>query len=138
MSKVKKMTVGGAFKLSLADLMQEMARASPHFIRCVKPNEHKAAHDFDEDLVQKQVFAGLLDPKRDGWLAPRPTRGVLTIHSCCVFFSCVIVVCWRRRVSVNKVSRSDPRLLILWIATELLASSFPPRFSQGLKPAAEC
>lgn len=64
-AKTKKTTVSTEFKNSLAKLMEEMSRASPHFIRCVKPNERKKPRDHDDDLVAKQLrYCGMLETTR--------------------------------------------------------------------------
>jgi len=74
--KTNKTTVGAAFKLSLAKLMTEMNSASPHFIRCLKPNMHKSPKEFDVDLVTKQLrYTGMLETtriRREGY-SYRPT-----------------------------------------------------------------
>ena len=35
----------------------------PHYIRCIKPNETKRPHDWDEQMVKHQVGRGLATVK---------------------------------------------------------------------------
>lgn len=35
--------------------MANLNAAAPHFIRCIKPNSNKRAHDYDGVLVTKQL-----------------------------------------------------------------------------------
>lgn len=43
-------------------LMTDLSRCNQHYIRCIKPNEHKAASQFDFDLVKTQAkYLGLLE-----------------------------------------------------------------------------
>ena len=30
------------------DLVEALMRSTPHYIRCIKPNENKKAHDWDK------------------------------------------------------------------------------------------
>ena len=41
MNKAKALTVGAQFKNSLQVLIEKMNQASPHFVRCIKPNHSK-------------------------------------------------------------------------------------------------
>jgi hypothetical protein len=43
------------FKTSLADLMTKMMSATPHFIRCIKPNGGQQQNVWEPDLVLKQL-----------------------------------------------------------------------------------
>lgn len=74
--KVKRTTVGAAFKVSLEELMMEMSEAAPHFVRCIKPNMQKVPDTFDGELVTKQLrYTGMLETTRirkEGY-AYRPT-----------------------------------------------------------------
>lgn len=77
-AKIKKTSVGYAFKVSLADLMKNMSEASPHFVRCIKPNHLKVPHNFNGDLVTKQLrYTGMMETTRirkEGY-SQRPTFG---------------------------------------------------------------
>lgn len=55
-------TLSSAFKGSLEALMEMLNLATPHFVRCIKPNMKKAAHVFDGPIVQKQLnYTGVLE-----------------------------------------------------------------------------
>jgi len=36
--------------------MQTLAACAPHYIRCIKPNENKAARDWNHERVKHQVL----------------------------------------------------------------------------------
>lgn len=55
MAKKKIQTVGASFKESLVLLMANLNAAAPHFIRCIKPNTNKTSHEYDVELVTKQL-----------------------------------------------------------------------------------
>lgn len=44
-------TVGTYFRYSLMDLLQKMVNGSPHFVRCIKPNDNKSKNCFDREKV---------------------------------------------------------------------------------------
>lgn len=70
----RKPTLGGIFKGSLIHLMNTINSTNVHYIRCIKPNESKAAWLFDGPMVLSQLRAcGVLETIRiscDGF----PTR----------------------------------------------------------------
>ena len=51
----KKQTVGLAFKDSLEELIKTIETTTPHYVRCIKPNEKRSPSDFDERLTLKQL-----------------------------------------------------------------------------------
>ncbi|XP_061511174.1 myosin-IIIb isoform X2 [Anopheles gambiae] len=58
-------TVATYFRYSLMDLLQKMVTGTPQFIRCIKPNELKAAKSFDAAKVLKQLrYTGVLETIR--------------------------------------------------------------------------
>ena len=67
----KKESVGAAFKTSLADLMTKMMSATPHFVRCIKPNMQQAPDTFIDEFVLKQMkYTGVCETvriRRDGY-----------------------------------------------------------------------
>eukprot|EP00117_Sycon_ciliatum_P023999 scpid4577/ scgid0066/ Myosin-IIIb len=84
-AKNGKVTVGGQFRQSLQRLMGKLRNASPHFIRCIKPNRHKMPHDFDQTYVLDQLrYTGVLETvriRREGY-AYRPSFGeFLSVYS---------------------------------------------------------
>ncbi|KAF2354823.1 Myosin head motor domain [Trinorchestia longiramus] len=58
-------TVGTYFRYSLMDLLHKMVNGSPHFVRCIKPNDTKAKNSFDRDKVEQQLrYAGVMETVR--------------------------------------------------------------------------
>jgi myosin heavy subunit len=51
----KPQTVGSAFRESLGGLVQRINRATPHFVRCLKPNMDKSPDLFVDEVVAKQL-----------------------------------------------------------------------------------
>ena len=51
----KKQTVGLAFKDSLEKLIKTIETTTPHYVRCIKPNEKRSPSDFDERLTLQQL-----------------------------------------------------------------------------------
>ncbi|ORE01922.1 hypothetical protein BCV72DRAFT_62883 [Rhizopus microsporus var. microsporus] len=65
MNQAKKPTLGSIFKLSLINLMDTIGETNVHYIRCIKPNEAKAAWEFDPNMVLSQLRAcGVLETIR--------------------------------------------------------------------------
>lgn len=53
-------TAGSKIRTQANDLVDKLMQCTPHYIRCIKPNENKRAHDFDTDRVKHQVeYLGL-------------------------------------------------------------------------------
>ncbi|KAJ1956704.1 Myosin type-2 heavy chain 1, partial [Linderina pennispora] len=61
----RKPTLGTVFKHSLVSLMETIEATESHYIRCIKPNEAKAAWQFDAPMVLAQLRAcGVLETIR--------------------------------------------------------------------------
>ncbi|MCI4388069.1 hypothetical protein PGIGA_G00081280 [Pangasianodon gigas] len=75
-NSTRKQSVGTQFKHSLAVLMEKMFAASPHFVRCIKPNGSKLPDQVDSKLIMDQLrYNGLLETiriRREGF-SWRPT-----------------------------------------------------------------
>ncbi|KAF2490309.1 myosin-2 [Lophium mytilinum] len=70
----RKPTLGGIFKSSLIELMGTINSTDVHYIRCIKPNEAKAAWKFEGPMVLSQLRAcGVLETVRIS-CAGYPTR----------------------------------------------------------------
>lgn len=70
----KKPTLGSIFKASLIQLKETIDSTNAHYIRCIKPNEAKAAWEFEPPLVLSQLKAcGVLETIRIS-CAGYPTR----------------------------------------------------------------
>ncbi|KAF5906904.1 myosin-IIIb-like isoform X2, partial [Clarias magur] len=64
-NSTRKQSVGTQFKHSLAVLMEKMFAASPHFVRCIKPNASKLPDQVDSKLIMDQLrYNGLLETIR--------------------------------------------------------------------------
>ncbi|GMH86139.1 hypothetical protein TL16_g10445 [Triparma laevis f. inornata] len=48
-------TIGFKFKNQLSGLYSDILSTTPHYIRCVKPNNNKSPHDFDAPMVMEQL-----------------------------------------------------------------------------------
>jgi myosin-1 len=58
--KTRPTTAGSKIKTQANDLVSRLMKCTPHYIRCIKPNETKKAHDWEEDRVRHQVeYLGL-------------------------------------------------------------------------------
>uniref|UniRef100_A0A8C7VU48 Unconventional myosin-Ib n=1 Tax=Oncorhynchus mykiss TaxID=8022 RepID=A0A8C7VU48_ONCMY len=58
-------TAGFQFKASVGGLMRNLQTKNPNYIRCIKPNDKKAAHIFTDSLVCHQVrYLGLMENVR--------------------------------------------------------------------------
>ena len=63
--KSHKKTVGAAFRDSLNLLMENLNSTNPHYVRCIKPNDDKAAFSFDNKRAVQQLRAcGVLETVR--------------------------------------------------------------------------
>ncbi|ELU02236.1 hypothetical protein CAPTEDRAFT_227847 [Capitella teleta] len=60
--KPKTSTVAAGFHESLLSLTDLMSKCHPWFVRCLKPNNHKAAMLFDKEVVLQQLrYTGMLE-----------------------------------------------------------------------------
>ncbi|XP_071086706.1 unconventional myosin-XVI-like [Haliotis cracherodii] len=58
-------TMAYQFKNSLTDMMAKLQLCQPHFVRCIKPNERKAALGFTTEYVKAQLlYTGVLETVR--------------------------------------------------------------------------
>ncbi|KNC74516.1 hypothetical protein SARC_12941, partial [Sphaeroforma arctica JP610] len=58
-------TVASKFKASLGNLMATITATAPHYCRCIKPNQAKAAFEFEEESSLEQLQAcGVLETVR--------------------------------------------------------------------------
>uniref|UniRef100_A0A1B6CAA5 Myosin motor domain-containing protein n=1 Tax=Clastoptera arizonana TaxID=38151 RepID=A0A1B6CAA5_9HEMI len=61
----KRKTVGSQFRDSLNALMATLNETTPHYIRCIKPNDNKLAFDYDAHRAVQQLRAcGVLETIR--------------------------------------------------------------------------
>lgn len=58
-------TLATYFRFSLMDLLQKMVSGTPQFVRCIKPNDVRAAKCFEANKVVKQLrYTGVLETIR--------------------------------------------------------------------------
>ncbi|CAN8029064.1 unnamed protein product, partial [Ixodes persulcatus] len=58
-------TAGSKIKSQANKLVEALMKCTPHYIRCIKPNETKKAHDWEEERVRHQVeYLGLKENVR--------------------------------------------------------------------------
>merc|ERR1719188_857708 len=66
------------FRSQLDQLVADLNRTNPRYIRCIKPNALKQAHEFDSKDVQRQLrCAGMLESiriRRAGYSVRRPFK----------------------------------------------------------------
>jgi len=71
-------TVSLNFRQQLDQLVEDLNKTHPRYVRCIKPNANKAAHDFDSLDVQRQLrCAGMLESiriRRAGYSVRRPFK----------------------------------------------------------------
>ncbi|XP_039747644.1 unconventional myosin-Va [Pararge aegeria] len=61
----QKQTVGAQFRASLSALMATLSATTPHYVRCIKPNDTKTAFQFDAARAVNQLRAcGVLETIR--------------------------------------------------------------------------
>ena len=67
-------------------LVDKLMKCTPHYIRCIKPNESKKAHDWEGDRVKHQVeYLGLKENirvRRAGFAYRRPFQKFLDRWVC--------------------------------------------------------
>uniref|UniRef100_A0A803V195 Myosin VC n=1 Tax=Ficedula albicollis TaxID=59894 RepID=A0A803V195_FICAL len=64
-NKQLRMTVGSKFRNSLSLLMATLNATTPHYVRCIKPNDEKLPFEFDSKRVVQQLRAcGVLETIR--------------------------------------------------------------------------
>lgn len=51
-------TVGGQFRRQLKELRTKIDKTTPHYVRCLKPNDHLVPDDYDEGIVAEQLRCG--------------------------------------------------------------------------------
>uniref|UniRef100_A0A915JUR4 Uncharacterized protein n=1 Tax=Romanomermis culicivorax TaxID=13658 RepID=A0A915JUR4_ROMCU len=75
-AKTRPTTVGNKIKSQANVLIESLSKCTPHYIRCIKPNETKRPLDWEEDRVKHQVeYLGLKENvrvRRAGFAYRRP------------------------------------------------------------------
>mmetsp|Transcript_3502 Transcript_3502/g.4001 ORF Transcript_3502/g.4001 Transcript_3502/m.4001 type:complete len:1011 (-) Transcript_3502:100-3132(-) len=61
----KPITAGTQFVKDMKELIENLSKCEPHYIRCIKPNDKKRPGDFNDERVAHQVrYLGLLENVR--------------------------------------------------------------------------
>uniref|UniRef100_A0A3B4E996 non-specific serine/threonine protein kinase n=1 Tax=Pygocentrus nattereri TaxID=42514 RepID=A0A3B4E996_PYGNA len=61
-TNMRRQTVASYFRYSLMDLLSKMVVGTPHFVRCIKPNDDRQALRFSKDRVLVQLrYTGILE-----------------------------------------------------------------------------
>ncbi|XP_053557079.1 unconventional myosin-Vb [Bombina bombina] len=118
-NKEHKKTVGHQFRNSLHLLMETLNATTPHYVRCIKPNDEKLAFSFDPKRAVQQLRAcGVLETIRIS-AAGYPSRW--TYHD---FFN-------RYRVLMRKkdLSQNDKKLICKTVLENLVKD--PDKFQFG-------
>lgn len=70
-SSIRGVSVGSQFRSSLQNLVTDLERTHPHYIRCIKPNEKKAAGGFNVGRILTQLrYSGMMEAiriRREGY-----------------------------------------------------------------------
>ncbi|XP_076333550.1 unconventional myosin-Ie-like [Tachypleus tridentatus] len=78
-------TAGSKIRTQANKLVEALTKCTPHYIRCIKPNASKKAHDWDEPRVKHQVeYLGLKENirvRRAGFAYRRPFDKFLLRYS---------------------------------------------------------
>uniref|UniRef100_A0A8D0LBY1 Unconventional myosin-Vb n=1 Tax=Sphenodon punctatus TaxID=8508 RepID=A0A8D0LBY1_SPHPU len=118
-NKEHKKTVGHQFRNSLQLLMETLNATTPHYVRCIKPNDEKLPFTFDPKRAVQQLRAcGVLETIRIS-AAGYPSRW--TYHD---FFN-------RYRVLMKKreISKTDKKLICKTLLENLIKD--PDKFQFG-------
>lgn len=57
-SSIAAVSVGTQFKLQLGELLEIIRATTPHYVRCIKPNDSSSSDDFDTRRVVEQLRSG--------------------------------------------------------------------------------
>ncbi|KAG7331116.1 hypothetical protein KOW79_005085 [Hemibagrus wyckioides] len=61
-TNMRRQTVASYFRYSLMDLLSKMVMGTPHFVRCIKPNDDRQALRFCQERVMVQLrYTGILE-----------------------------------------------------------------------------
>ncbi|KAI5107183.1 myosin-IIIb isoform X2, partial [Silurus meridionalis] len=61
-TNMRRQTVASYFRYSLMDLLSKMVMGTPHFVRCIKPNDARQALSFCQERVMVQLrYTGILE-----------------------------------------------------------------------------
>ena len=83
-----KLTLCAKFKIDLDDLITTLRKTTPHFIRCVKPNDVQTPEKFDSVLALNQLkYSGLFEAiniRKAGYACRIPHEKFIELYGACV------------------------------------------------------
>ncbi|TPX58441.1 hypothetical protein PhCBS80983_g03113 [Powellomyces hirtus] len=83
-----KTTAGTQFKNQLVSLVTTLGATTPHYVRCIKPNQQKESFFFDQEMVLSQLrYSGMLDTiriRKAGYAMRVPFDGFVRDFKCLV------------------------------------------------------
>jgi len=96
-------TVGGQFRRQLKDLRSKIDKTSPHYIRCIKPNDHLVPDHYDPVIIAEQLrCGGILEAvrvSRAGFPQHYPHADFIRRYKC------VVVKEMKKKGSVSSIQR---------------------------------
>jgi len=123
-------TVGRAFRNSLKKLMDKLAEAEPHYIRCIKPNSPKKPNLFEAPMVNEQlIYSGVMEVVRIrqlGYAARVP------FHDFCDRYPTILSRQERKAFFDAKPTKGEREL------AALLMEKIKPYFTEGMNLVPGC
>ncbi|CAG4963445.1 unnamed protein product [Colias eurytheme] len=102
----QKQTVGAQFRASLSALMATLSATTPHYVRCIKPNDTKQAFQFDAARAVNQLRAcGVLETIRIS-AAGFPSRWLYQD-----FFNRYRLLCKYKEIDRSDIKKTCSRVL---------------------------
>ncbi|XP_060659986.1 unconventional myosin-Vb isoform X1 [Drosophila nasuta] len=112
-SKQHKKTVGSQFQESLASLISTLHATTPHYVRCIKPNDDKTAFKWETAKIIQQLRAcGVLETVRIS-AAGFPSRWLYPD-----FYMRYQLLAYRNQIDKNDMKLSCRNIVLKWIQDE--------------------
>ncbi|XP_037956283.1 unconventional myosin-Va isoform X2 [Teleopsis dalmanni] len=112
-SKQHKRSVGSQFRESLSSLINTLHATTPHYVRCIKPNDDKIAFKWEASKIVQQLRAcGVLETVRIS-AAGFPSRWIY--HD---FYMRYQLLCHRTLINKNDLKQSCFNIVQNWITDE--------------------
>ncbi|XP_023037684.1 unconventional myosin-Va isoform X3 [Drosophila willistoni] len=112
-SKQHRKTVGSQFQESLTSLISTLHSTTPHYVRCIKPNDEKIAYKWDTAKIIQQLRAcGVLETVRIS-AAGFPSRWIYPD-----FYVRYQLLAHRSKIDKNDMKQSCCNIVHKWIQDE--------------------
>ncbi|XP_005184334.1 unconventional myosin-Va isoform X3 [Musca domestica] len=112
-SKQHRRSVGSQFRDSLSSLIATLHATTPHYVRCIKPNDDKVAFKWDAPKIVQQLRAcGVLETVRIS-AAGFPSR-----WSYMDFYMRYQLLCHRSLINKNDLKQTCRNIVQKWITDE--------------------